>query len=371
VRFRLLEPIRAFAMDRLEEAGEIDATRDRHAAVFLRWAEAASPDVHSRDPTAALRRLEADHDNLRAALERSLARGRAEDAARLLWPLWALWWTRGHFAEGRRWSQRVLDRRGDLTDGSLGRALTVSGVMGYGLGRYAELPPPLEEALTLLLRIGDRHGAAVAMSALGLALFRIGEIERGERLLEEAAGRLRAVGDDGRAAQILTLLGVIPFNRGDYRLALARFEEGLELARACADPRALCVSLFDIGLAKHALGDLDAAGAAYREGLIVARELGEPSFAAHLVEGMAGLAASAGDRARAARLFGGARAELAALEIAPTVRASERAFLDRHLARARAASDDATWARAWDQGATLSGDELVAEALGEEAGKAQ
>ncbi|HET7093253.1 MAG TPA: hypothetical protein VFI22_07245, partial [Thermomicrobiales bacterium] len=306
--FRLLEPIRAFAAARLEEAGDADATRDRHATVVVRWVEAAEPELHSGDPAAALRRLDADHDNVRAALDRLLSRGRAEEAARLRWPLWAFWWTRGHYAEGRAWAERVLTQRERLTDRSLGRALTVSAALGYGLGRYEELAAPLEEGLPLLLRVKDAHGSAVATSTLGLALVRIGETERGERLLEEGAGRLRDAGDDGRASQILTLLGVIPFNRGDYRLALDRFEIGLDLARACADPRALCVSMFDIGLAKHALGDVAGAAAAYREGLVVARELREPSFAAHLVEGMAGLAAAAGDLDRAARLFGGARA---------------------------------------------------------------
>jgi non-specific serine/threonine protein kinase len=100
--YRLLETVRQYARERLLERGGADAVRDRHLEYFLRLAEEAEPRLHGREQHEWLARLEAEHDNLRAALEWSRAEGpHAESALRLAGALSWFWTMRGYLDEGR------------------------------------------------------------------------------------------------------------------------------------------------------------------------------------------------------------------------------------------------------------------------------
>ena len=108
-RYRLLETVRQYAAEKLAEAGEEMATRDRHVAWWLALAERAGPELHGPDQLRWLDRLDAEHDNLRAAL--AWGRDRHPEAAlRLAGCLWPFWRWRQYYGEGRGWLERLLDR---------------------------------------------------------------------------------------------------------------------------------------------------------------------------------------------------------------------------------------------------------------------
>src|SRR5206468_8727892 len=107
-RFRMLVTIREFALERLAESDERDLIRMRHARAYVALAEEARPHVQGSDQKRWLDLLEDEHDNLRAALDSSIADGRGEDACRLVFALWRFWQVRGHLVEGSRWCERVL-----------------------------------------------------------------------------------------------------------------------------------------------------------------------------------------------------------------------------------------------------------------------
>ncbi len=109
-RYRLLETIRLYAHQRLVESGEADATGDRHAAFFLDLAERAEPELAASQGPMWLARLEREHDNLRAALERLDTTGADESFLRLVTALTLFWELRGHLREGGRWFARALAR---------------------------------------------------------------------------------------------------------------------------------------------------------------------------------------------------------------------------------------------------------------------
>ncbi len=109
-RFFVLETIREYALEKLEESGEIQELHRLHATYFLRLAEVAEPQLRASQQVAWLDRLEADHDNLRAALSWLLEHGKGEEAVRLASAVWRFWEMHGHLSEGRLWLERGLER---------------------------------------------------------------------------------------------------------------------------------------------------------------------------------------------------------------------------------------------------------------------
>ena len=130
-RFRLLETVRAFAQERLAAEGELEATRHAHAAYALALAEQAAPELFGPAATVRLDRLEAEHDNLRAALRWALDHARGATALRLGGALWQFWYLRGNLGEGRRWLEAGLSTVG-FRERAAAAAQTRAGRAGRG-----------------------------------------------------------------------------------------------------------------------------------------------------------------------------------------------------------------------------------------------
>src|SRR5215216_6692774 len=126
VRYRLLEPVRQYAREKLEECGEAEEVRRRHASFFLTLAEEAEPRLRGPEDLEWLERLEVEHDNIRAALAWTLEREEAELAMRLAGALWTFWEARGYYGEGLAWLRRVL-ARGDRVSAARIKALEGEG----------------------------------------------------------------------------------------------------------------------------------------------------------------------------------------------------------------------------------------------------
>ncbi len=135
-RYRMLETVREFGLERLSESGEEKGVLQAHAAYFLALAEAAEPALVGPDAEAWQARLEAEHDNFRAALGWSISGGEAETALRLGAALWRFWARRGHLHEGRGWLERGLAQAGEGCSRSRARALVRLGNLALDLGDY-------------------------------------------------------------------------------------------------------------------------------------------------------------------------------------------------------------------------------------------
>ena len=366
--FRLLQPVREFSLGLLEEVGEAEAARERHAHFFSEHADIAASGLRGPEQVKWLRRLDADQANLRAALAWCLERGVSADAPRLAWALWPYWWLRGHYDEGRRWAERILAECAGLSPGDEGRTLLVLGMMHYRLGTHERPTHLFAQSQELLLRAGDLGGAALARSVLALSLVRGGKVDSGEALLIESITALRQAGDEWYAAQMLTYLGVIPFNRGEYDRARDCFTEGLALARRLQNPFLVCVSLYDVALAEHALGNVEQAARCYRDTLTLSREIGDSLYEAYALEGLAGIAAVTGALPRATRLYGASRARLEEIGVPASARATDPAFLDRFLDQARNGLDERAWRAFWEEGSSMLPDHAAAYALEEKSG---
>jgi predicted ATPase/class 3 adenylate cyclase len=165
-RSRLLETVRQYAGDRLQEGGDVEARQERAAAWFLALAEEAEPQLTGPEQGVWLLRLDTEHDNLRASLswyEKSAAGGEA--GIRLAGALWRLWWTYGHFSEGRQWLGKALGKTsgqeeaagfGALTARS--KALNGAGNLAEFQGDYVEARALHEESLAIKRQLGDQQG---------------------------------------------------------------------------------------------------------------------------------------------------------------------------------------------------------------------
>ena len=286
-RYRLLETLRQYAQHRLAAAGAAAPLRRRHAGCYLALAEALAPDLprneHSSAPASldALDRLEAEHDNLRAALacfERDARSGGGDAPAgagrllRLAAALWRFWHVRGYETEGRRWLATALAAAPAVEaapeavgDPERRRLLAARAAALVGAGQ----PPHLREALAIRRVLGDAAGTAEAL--LGLAR---GDFERGPALLAESLALWRAAGDRPGEALALNRLGFCAAERGDLAEAQRLVTQALAIRRRLGDQLGTANSLSDLGHLARARGDPAAARAAYTEGLTIHRAFG-------------------------------------------------------------------------------------------------
>src|SRR5258706_8011090 len=139
-RYRLLETVRQYARDRLEDTGGCAAVRGRHRDYYLALAEEAHPKLRGAEQPQWLRRLEEEHENLRAGLEWSRVEAGWKGGLRLCGTLQRFWWMRGHFTEGRQWCTRALCKAGaEERTQERAKALNTAGLLSF---RQGGGPPP-------------------------------------------------------------------------------------------------------------------------------------------------------------------------------------------------------------------------------------
>ena len=205
-RVGLLETIGEFALERLEQGGDLEDARRRHAEYYAGVAERADEQVRGSGPAhlAALDRLEAEHDNMRAALAWSLQtpaagpvpgdRERAATGLRLVQALAWFWYRHGYATEGRRWLERAIDLAAE--DGGAPLALLAHslGILLQQQGEPEAALPLLERSLAIWRDLGDRDQQARELNSLGITHKYLGDLDTARSLLEESAAISRELG---------------------------------------------------------------------------------------------------------------------------------------------------------------------------------
>ena len=399
-RFGMLETVREYALERLQEAAEETETRRRHAAYCLSLAEHADPG--QAVPKPWLDRLQAEHDNLRAALAWTIDRDQ-ETALRLAGGLWRFWSQQGYWSEGRSWLERGL--AGGATAPPVARATALGGVgmIAKDQGDFVHAQHCFEESLAIAELIGDEHRAARVLRSLGIVSSNQSEFDRAEELFTEALVRLRSlqVQDLPAIGSCLADLGLVAERRGDPRRAIAYFEEALPLARASGDQVFAAILLSNLSgaymsidnwargeaLAEEALvqsrnlgdrfgtainlynladcvqrrGETAGAWERYRESLVITHELGERQLASRILDRVANLLAVAGLPRPASHLLGAAAAQRR--EIGDTLFPIEEESVAETIATTRTALGEEAFQAAWEAGESLSPVQAVAEVL--------
>jgi predicted ATPase/DNA-binding XRE family transcriptional regulator len=362
-RYGMLEPVRQYALEKLEEAGESDAVGGAHARYYLTLAERAGPQLRGPEQKAWLARLEIELGNLRAAIAWALDHGEVETLARIARTSWLFWWMRGHVGEGRRWIGETIARGVDLPDSTRARLLFIASTLAHGSSDWERSGAMAEESLALFRQLGDEEGVALALGAAGISALGLGRHEEGSALIEEAIELGLRHGQREGPSILSSYAASVPLASGDLARARELAEQGLDIASEIEVGVGVFVALHILAQVALAEGELDDAARLFEEGLEVSVELGEESSVAFYLQGIAAVAARRGDPIRAARLWGAAEVLLEGIEAIAFAHTPDRSVYDRQVAEARERLDEATWRRAWAEGRAMTKDAAVAEAL--------
>ena len=351
MRYMLLETVRQYAKERLEEAeGAADALA-RHAAWCVELAEQAQAGFAGSQQSAWFGLVDRERENLRAGLAFAIA-SNGEQALRLAVALSRYWYVRGQLVEGRSWLERAITAAGPQRDELSRRALTAAASLALLQGDYPVATAFAERALDAARAGEDPVRLANALSNLGAIVLAGGDTTRAHALLEEAVERARAAGDKRVAALAINNLGDLALTTGDYGAAEPLFEESLALLRELGDTANLARSLFNLGAVALSLDRPGDAEARFRESVDLAEDAGDKEDIAWCLEGFAGLAAAAGRGEHAALLLGAAGALLA--EIGADFKPFERQLDERTRAGAAGLCGETPFADALARGGALS-----------------
>jgi predicted ATPase/DNA-binding SARP family transcriptional activator len=350
-RYRLLETVRQYALERLGASGEWEPIMRRHFDWCLDLARQADLGLRTTNQLAWLDRLEMEHDNLRQALRWSLARpAQPERAVALAAALWQFWYLRNYLSEGRAWLEQALAAGHAEASVLRAKALNGAGALAFVHTDLARATTLLEASVRMAEQVGDSAQRAIALTNLASVAARQGDHTRATALYEQSLQIFRLRDDQPNVAAALYNTGLSALDSGAYVRGIPLLEESLALYRQLGNPAGIALALAllgrglwqsghhgrviplleqslalarQVGSYEHAVhvlmhlaaiqrqrGSYQEALARYREGLQLARDLGQKASIAEYLEGIAGLvAAQWTDRqpeARAARSGEGA-----------------------------------------------------------------
>ena len=418
LRYGILEPIRQYAKELLEQGGQAEVVQGQHGAFFLALAEEAEPELAGTTQGVWAERLEAEHDNLREVLSWLLEHEEGETALLLGAALWRFWSVRGYLSEGTKWLERVLAEGDPAASPARVKALEGMGWLAQFQGEYQRASAIYEEMLELSRGLGDKGIMATALNSLGTVAAQQGDNERARNLLQENLGvieELEAEGDPATPLKkfyVSNLLGYLAINdEGDYARGTILWEESLALAREVGDDYSVGTTLVNLGhvallqrdferaksrseealafadklgsagveivpsacvnlgLATLGLGQHERAMGPFEEALVMSQDMGRTPQVIEALEGMASLAGARRKAAHAARLWGAAEAAREVTGISAFT-PDEWALHEPHLALATSQLGDQAWQEALAEGQAMSLEEAAQYALREEADQA-
>ena len=304
-RYGLLETVRQYGWERLQETGDAEAVRRRHRDWYLDLAERADPRLRGPEQVTWLEALAAEHDNLRVALTYSMAdTAGAEATLRFTGALTWFWFLHGHWSEGRTWLEGALTREHEAP-----RAIRPTGISGaacfaWRQGDNARATQLGERGLALCRALDDKVNSVWMLMWLGIVALRQMQHERAEELIEEGVALSREIGDDWVLGLVLAQLGIQARTMREYDRAVSIHTECLSLARKIGDAFVTAYQLRNLAVDSVDSEQYDRAAGHYLESLRQIRRIGDRWITGECIDGLAAIAKVRGHHDRAARLFG-------------------------------------------------------------------
>jgi predicted ATPase/DNA-binding SARP family transcriptional activator/DNA-binding CsgD family transcriptional regulator len=375
---KMLEPVRQYGQECLEASGEAERVRERHAEYYLALAEEADAQepgltLKVSRPVEWLERMEAEHDNLRAALSWALDReeaGESEELGlRLAVAMWWFWYTHDYQTEGRRYLDRALSARSNPTTTRLrARALIGAGWMALTRADFWTAKALMEEGLALCRELGDKEGIASALTELGwVAVLGQRDDIPIAAVLEELMQLKPQLENRNTLSYLLLLEGAIAAIRGDLERAATLHEESLELFREMRDALGTTMCLNHLGFIALIQADYEGAASLLQEALRRGWELDlKPSIQA-CIHGLACVAACREQPVRAARLWAAVEGmrEAYGVHLTPITRSITNYEGLLTTVRSQLGEEEA-FVVAWAEGRAMSLERAIEYALSEE-----
>jgi predicted ATPase/two-component SAPR family response regulator len=403
-RYELLHTVRRYAQRRLAESTDRDAVPARHVRWCLELAEQAADRLTGATQRDWVDRLEAELDNLRAALTWCQEQGESAVGLRLAGLLWRFCCLRGHYGEGRQWLERALTVAGEDGQMSAAQAAAVhgAGVLAFLQCDYELATERLRTSLRAHRALRDDHGVASVLQYLGsiareqgdyrrardlheesLALWRAqadesgvarcvyylaftawleADLEQAASLAQDALRRYRRIGDPEGIASALIVLAEVAVSRGDLDGATALLEESHRLSEEIGFREGVAYSLHELGAVARRRGEMDAVGLLV-ESLRLHRDLGDRWRMASVLEELAAYQQQRAQPGRAAQVLGAA--EAIREEIGTSLPPCELADHDRMVEWVFTELGDDAAGAAWASGRTRELESVLAATLTE------
>jgi predicted ATPase/DNA-binding CsgD family transcriptional regulator len=351
LRYRFLEPIRQYALEKLVEAGQEASIRDRHLSYFHDWLQTTETKFYTTEQLMQLANIDRELDNIRAALQWAL-KTQPLTAMRIVssFMLIGFWNVRGYTTEGRRWAEQALKQtETDLTPETLGvRARALTGVayltMTQGdnqsashlvaeaipilraqndelglaralfvqsaalafLGQSSLARAAAEESREIGFRLDDPFTLAVSLPIMAAALFRVGEIATAQRFMQEALANSSRLGSPLPLALSRWTAGMVAYSQGNLKAARQAMEESLAFVQQVGDKHRINMVASDLAHILRQMGDMHEAEKLYVEAIYGWRDYGQPGAIARCLECLAFIAIAEKRDQQAARWLGAA-----------------------------------------------------------------
>jgi len=360
VRFDLLQTIREFGLERLEEDDQADVIRRRHALYFLDLAQTAKPKLREPGFFQVVGGLAAEHENLRTAMAWAVANDQGEVALRMIEAFWRFWHFHGDLSAGRRWADQALALPSAAgRTNARAKALIGRGSLAYWQNDTAGALLDYEDALSILEAIAAPTETAEGRYNLAFVEPMRGNVGKAIELFRSSLARFQELGDRRGVADALFGLAVMSRLQGDLDTARTSAEHALALHQDLGDVFGLTGELYVLGRVAAETGDLDTARRHYLETLENMELIGERTGIALIFDNLANVANLGGRPQVALRLAGAAEAlkELVGGEAPP-----ELIHLPDARAQARALLSEGEIDVAWAEGRAMSMEEAIAYA---------
>jgi predicted ATPase/class 3 adenylate cyclase/DNA-binding XRE family transcriptional regulator len=395
-RYRFLETIRQYAVEKLSESGEERLVRNRHLDYFIHFAEEAERNYRSDKQLFWFHVMERERDNFRAALDYVLHTDQVETALRLVGTAFWLWFFQGPWSEGQIWTESALAKASDLHTKAGAKVLMARGLLQFAQSNYSAARTDLENSLSIWKELEDKWWSAFVLGFLGLAqrphdqqaashsfeeslrlatetgedwilafaLWNSGENELYLKNLSEAEAMLnqslelgQVLGDRMLQNEALRALGEVHEAKQEYGKAVDLYRESLGIVQELRDITNVSHLYFNVGRALQLAGENQAANRYFLDALRQSRQLGKKAGEVRALAGLGVVAAAQGEAERAITLLTASRSLFAKLGL--NFPSNQSAWLERHLEAARAQLGDEKLAALQAQAQIMSLDQAV------------
>lgn len=273
-RYRLLETLREYALERFPPGAAFHTIQRRHADFFRHWAEEAAPHLLAAQQQQWLDRFEIEHPNLRAALDYLLAAGASEAAMRLAVAAVRFWGTRGYVSEGHAWLQRALTQRTEVALAIVAQALNAAGFLSFRQSDSTEAMAFFQQSLALFQQVEDDRGIAEVLQNMAMVEIPQANFTLAQQHLEQSLALYRLLQDDYGIARVQQHQGHMAYDQDRFADASDHFVESLAHYRRLGDQVRIANVLLNLGTTLTMLGDFATAQAHHQECLALARAIG-------------------------------------------------------------------------------------------------
>jgi predicted ATPase len=301
--YGLHELIRQYSIEILSAAGELDAVKNRHLEYFLKLAQTAEQNLLGEQQGEWLSRLDAEHDNLRAALNWAVACRKIVTAQQLSSALVQFWLIRGYLSEGRYWVQAALEHAEGTPAVIRAATLLTAGRLAMEQRDLDSAETFFKESLALKRALSDLGGEAAVLNSLGSVAWYRGDLQGANALYEEVLTLRRELNEPLGIANALNNLGLVAMGLQEYERAEQILDESASLTHGLGNKQSLANTRFNLGLVTVRMeGGALRAAEHFTASVALSRELGYRKITAYALNNLAMLALHRGDAPLAATL---------------------------------------------------------------------